>query len=298
MLSNYNKKAHRSKSLLLAFGLLFLAFGTQAQIYVTTSQLSGTAIAPGQYYNNSSIVLGPTTTITPGAGQSVTLYVVNPDCVPLATALSANQNYILTSTPRTGGIITTEGLANRNTCDLMQTVQYFDGLGRPLQTVQVKGTLTVKDIVQPIAYDQFGREAQKYLPYALTTGTSDGSYKTDALTTNAGQDQFYKSPPTGVSIVPYPSASTGFEASPLNRVLEQGAPGQPWQLGSGHTVRVTYGTNSSTDVILWSVNSTSTGATGTTNYGANQLYSTTTTDENGNNSIEYKDLRPSPDTFW
>jgi len=29
------------------------------------NQLSGTAVAPGQYYNYSSIFLGPGTTITP-----------------------------------------------------------------------------------------------------------------------------------------------------------------------------------------------------------------------------------------
>ncbi len=180
----------------------------------------------------------------------------------------------------------------------MQTVQYFDGLGRLLQTVQVKGSPTSKDIVQPVSYDQFGREAKKYLPYAITNGASDGSYKSDALTVNAGQDQFYKSPPAGVSIIPYPSESTAFESSPLNRVVEQGASGQPWQLstsgvtGSGHTIQMAYGSNVTDDaVIMWVVSTSGTGAAGSSNYGANQLYKTTTTDENGNSTIEFTDKK-------
>jgi RHS repeat-associated protein len=265
----------------------------KAQYIVGPAQLSAPATTPGSYYNESSITLLPGFIATATSTNSYS-YFIQTSCVPLSINLSQSQNYILTSVPRDAGI---DPAGNNTNCKLMQTVQYFDGLGRLLQTVQIKGSPTSKDIVQPATYDQFGREAKKYLPYAVTNGLNDGSYKLDALTVNAGQDQFYKTPPTGVSVIPYPSASTGFESSPLNRVVEQGAPGQPWQLsasgvaGGGHTVKTMYGSNATGEVVQWTVNTTGTGALGTTSYGANQLYKTTTTDENGNSTIEYKDKK-------
>src|SRR5689334_16295883 len=52
--------------------------------------------------------------------------------------------------------------------DARQSTLYVDGLGRPLQTVIKKGALatngTVKDIVSPVVYDEYGRETRKYLP--------------------------------------------------------------------------------------------------------------------------------------
>ncbi|MCL8538943.1 DUF6443 domain-containing protein, partial [Chryseobacterium gallinarum] len=38
-----------------------------------------------------------------------------------------------------------------------ETVQYFDGLGRPKQVVGVKASPSGKDVVTHIEYDQFGR---------------------------------------------------------------------------------------------------------------------------------------------
>lgn len=277
---------------------MLLAFSLQAQTQVTAPMTS--TPAAGSYFSYSSITLSPGFSFMAAAGSSLSLYIANPDCQKLANSFNQNQNYIVTSVPRVGGMRTVGStpnsgdFANRTTCELMQSVQYFDGLGRPLQTVQVKGSPANKDVVQPMVYDQFGRETQKYLPYAAQ-GTADGSYKSSAISDQAA---FYNLPPatSGVSRIDYPSAGTNFEPSPLNRVVEQGAPGIPWQLsnsgvsGGGHTVKIAYGTNGGTDVPLWSVNTTGNGLSGgNTNYDAGQLYVTTTTDENGNNTIEYKD---------
>ncbi|MCX2433506.1 DUF6443 domain-containing protein, partial [Pedobacter sp. GR22-10] len=101
-----------------------------------------------------------------------------------------------------------------------------------LQTVQVKGSPAFNDLVQPFAYDAFGREDKKYLPYAAT-GTN-GSYRSAAL---SEQLNFYtvsgsqsgEQMSNGIVRIPTPFSQTIFEASPLNRVLEQGAPGDAWQ---------------------------------------------------------------------
>jgi RHS repeat-associated protein len=311
MLSKYIFNSRRFRQLLSAAILLFTAIHSQGQTLVT-APLTSSTLAAGSYYSNSSILMNPGFSVsgTTGAYQ----FYIATDCYPLTTNASAAQNYILTSTPRVGGMMTVADLANRNTCDLMQAVQYLDGLGRPLQTVQVKGSPQGNDIVQPVAYDQFGREAVKYLPYALTgSSTSDGSYKSNALTAGQGQAAFYASPPSGVVVVAYPSASTGFEPSPLNRVLEQGAPGAAWQLstsgisGSGHSVYMGYTANNSTTWASDSVTSRQVAlynATVSTNqtrtlvpnsyYGAGQLYVTISKDENwvsgrAGTMEEYKD---------
>jgi Domain of unknown function (DUF6443) len=60
------------------------------------------------------------------------------------------------------------GLA-RDVHKIQQNVQYFDGLGRPMQSVSTQGSPTQKDIVQTIVYDAFGRESKKYLPVSTNT---------------------------------------------------------------------------------------------------------------------------------
>lgn len=249
------------------------------------------------YSGQSEIMATQSVTLLPGvsipSGSNVRIYISGAAayCTPLASAPSANQNYILTNTIKVPGIIDEAGLANRSTCEINQTIQYFDGLGRPLQTVQTKGSPLLNDIVQPFEYDAFGREAKKYLPYA---GGTNGSYKTDALTAGAGVGKFYSLTGQNYPSTAYPFAETQFEASPLNRVEQQGAAGEAWQLlnasisESGHTLKTEYGTNAASEVKLWTLKADGTGATATF-YEPNQLYKTMLTDENGNKTIEYKD---------
>jgi RHS repeat-associated protein len=213
-----------------------------------------------------------------------------------AFAQSGDQNYILTTTPRVANYNLSG--AGQTIKDVMQTIQYFDGLGRPLQTVQVKGNPTAtKDMIQPVIYDQFGRETAKYLPYTTTTGVP-GSYRSDALT--GAQQSFYHpggignsgDPLTnGLVRIPTPYATTVFEPSPLNRSVEQGAPGNDWQPGAGHTIRMEYGSNTNADaahmVRLYNADFvTMTGhehertLSSTGNYSPNELYLTVRKDEN------------------
>jgi len=322
------RKKSNIKLVLIALSLGFVAPRTYSQTYISAPVTA--PLAAGSYYSNSQITLSPGFGFTASSGQSLQLYIS--DCAPLATTPSSTLNYVLTSTPRTG-ITATSGFANRSTCDLMQAVQYFDGLGRPIQTVQVMGSPTDKDIVQPVAYDQLGREANKYLPYAISTGTSDGSYKSDALSAGLGVFQFYNPGGSGTSgnqqgngivVNPNPYATTGFEPSPLNRVVEQGAQGTPWQVSgtgdagsSDHTVRIVYGSNDQTSTFSTTPGSSNMGShivalytatinadqsrtlarNGTATYGAGVLYLKITRDENWNpasdgcvgTTEEYKD---------
>ncbi|MFC7526755.1 DUF6443 domain-containing protein [Parapedobacter sp. GCM10030251] len=155
------------------------------------------------------------------AGQQTRIYIT--DVELLNSNASTNRNYIRSRSYLNPHLSVP---ANPTTTDLMEQVQYFDGLGRLIQAVEVKGSPDYKDVVTPVAYDAFGREATQYLPYTTVTGRG-GAYKTDAV---AAQGTFYSgTPPSGQTANTFPFAQTIFERSPLNRVAEQGAPGSAWQ---------------------------------------------------------------------
>ncbi|MFC1224435.1 DUF6443 domain-containing protein [Pedobacter sp. BG31] len=205
---------------------------------------------PGEYYSPSSITLNPGFSFTSSEGRSLRLYIRS--CLSLNAAPSNNQNYILRSIPRVA--ITDAGSLNsRTACELMQTVQYLDGLGRPAQSIQVKGSPSGRDLVQPITYDQLGRQSTKYLLYAAAAASSDGSYKSAAL---AEQAAFYGSSSGsttdgnrvgGIIQTSTPFAQTVFENSSLARVVEQGNYGMAWQTSSApdndHTLRASFTSN-------------------------------------------------------
>ncbi|WP_407426204.1 DUF6443 domain-containing protein, partial [Arcticibacter sp.] len=284
--------------------------------------LRGYSISPqlpsGLVFNETTgTISGTPTTVSAAATYTVTAYNgagSNTTTLSIAVAsaggasLSQDQNYIVTYTPREA-FSSAENLANKGPGEVMQSVQYFDGLGRPLQSVQVRGNPGAdKDIVIPVAYDAFGREVKKYLPYA--SSSNNGSYKANAI---ADQQSFYTAPPIGVTGIPNPFAETLFEPSPLNRVVEQGAPGTAWQIGGGHTARTEYGTNNADPFISGNTAGSGrvalyTAVTGANNtrilsrvnhnavYANSQLYLTITRDENWQpadgclgTSEEYKD---------
>jgi hypothetical protein len=272
---------------------------------------------------NTGTISGTPTAVSPPTTYTVTAYNSagnSSTTFSLAVTLpvgvitpSQDQNYVLTYVPKEAGMTTLEDvkLASTDKTKVQVSIDYFDGLGRPLQSVMVKGSADgTKDIVQPVAYDAFGRETVKYLLYA-SPGTPDGSYKSNALNQDAGVMAFYNpigssgsQQTNGVVRTEYPYSNTVFEASPLNRVMEQGAPGKVWQPAdgaipnSGHTLKSEYGTNSTQSieaVKLWEIDSTGTTATTTAPYNAGTLYKTILKDENwisgkSGTTEEYKDF--------
>jgi RHS repeat-associated protein len=188
--------------------------------------------------------------------------------------------------------------------DVKQSSQYFDGLGRSLQTVVKKGSMVTGsnpvDIVGSMVYDDFGREVYKYLPFAAnTTGSNtslnDGLFKLNPFQ----QDSTFNK---GVfSDESWYYGQTNFEASPLNRPLETFAPGNSWVGTSGqssesdrHSGKMKYWLNTATDSVkIWQVSSIYTWGTWGTytilgTYGAGQLIKNVTVDEQGKQVIEFK----------
>ncbi|MEJ5092761.1 RHS repeat-associated core domain-containing protein, partial [Sphingobacterium faecium] len=230
-----------------------------------------------------SITLQPGFHLIPPAGQTVLISVQRFPFV--SGSPTTGQNYILTRSFRSP--VKASQLSETRTIDQEnRTVQYFDGLGRSLQTVQQQASPGFRDIVEHVEYDGFGRQTHQYLPYA-DVGTSYGSYRSTA---KANQLAYYGSGSLDAHVkkTTAPYAVTVFENSPLNRVKEQGAPGVAWQPAttrgtSGRTVVSDYGTNvvSTTESVkLWQINTSKNGATGTSNYVAGRLYKTVIKDEN------------------
>ena len=202
-------------------------------------------------------------------------------------AQTASQNYIQTRT-----------YTKEDGTTYLDAIQYFDGLGRPVQVVQKAVTQLKADLVTYQEYDSFGREERSWLP-VVAAGNNGAymplaTYKTKAMTT-------YNSTTYNTMADSVAYSRPVYEASPLNRVLEQYGTGVDWK-NNKKAVRTGYLTNIAKSATTW-VDADSlvcglyktTDATGTislfraANYGAGELYVTRLKDESENVSYEFKD---------
>lgn len=171
--------------------------------------------------------------------------------------------------------------ANNQPIKTSETVQYFDGLGRPKQVVNVKASPTGKDVVTHIEYDGFGRQVKDFLPVPQTF-TANGSIFTAPLD--------YASNPSIYGSEKIYSEKI-LENSPLDRLLQQKHVGNAW---NNKPVGFEYDANVVGEVIKYTTTTTwENGATKSTinfsgSYGTAQLYKNTVTDEDGNKTIEFK----------
>lgn len=143
--------------------------------------------------------------------------------------------------------------------DTVVNITYYDGLGRPQQSVAVKAGGTGKDIVKPYVYDASGREVKKYLPYADVSPTpSSPNYRDNAQLLNNINTYYQNKYPTELlSSAPNPYAETVIEASPLARVMQQAAPGNDWSIATAsHTIKFEYDTNTKNNVYDFGVSFT------------------------------------------
>jgi RHS repeat-associated protein len=184
------------------------------------------------------------------------------------------------------------------------TTQYYDGLGRLLETVVKQGAYPTGgsgvDLVSPAVYDSIGRQPRIYLPFAANstggnTSISDGGFKSNPF---QEQNWFYSdantsSPVSGQGETFY-YGKTEFEPSPLNRPVRSYAAGNNWVSGSGRGQSYNYWVNTLADSVkIWTVTNGSFGSFGTyatsSGYSAGELFKNVTTDENSKQVIEFKD---------
>lgn len=157
-------------------------------------------------------------------------------------AQDTNRNYIKVYKPNVE-LSNESSLKASSKESCQKSIEYFDDLGRPDQLIQVAASPNGYDMVQPIEYDQFGREKKKYLPYTLSS-TNNGGYVSEEIDPDKWNAHY------GTIEKTYAFSEVEFDNSPLNRVMEQGASGQAWQVGNGHTVRNMIESNSLNDQVI------------------------------------------------
>ncbi|MFN8349574.1 MAG: DUF6443 domain-containing protein [Spirosomataceae bacterium] len=205
-----------------------------------------------------------------------------------ALGQSSAQNYVTTRTYKQA---TTSLSTDVNV--VTTGVDYFDGLGRLIQTVQVHTAPKTdgngpKDVFLHTEYDSFGRTFKQYLPYP---SYQNGAYRAEVPSEISGYygnaANFEKDNPVNDDI--RVSHETEYEKSPLGRVLKQYNPGPA--VTNKDYVRFEYGLNVSNEVRRYDVSGSSLTDISYSNnyYNANVLTVVRSFDQNGNRTDEFKD---------
>ncbi|WP_051190339.1 DUF6443 domain-containing protein [Kaistella palustris] len=164
----------------------------------------------------------------------------------------------------------------------VESVTYFDGLGRPKQSIAIKASPTGKDVVMPITYDGFGRQVDSWLPVPMSSlsGTIQNGVESSATA-------FYQNLVNDSS----PFSHKVLENSPLDRITAQINPGAAW---ANKPINFSYEANATNEVIkfttatTWVENRTNSVLTNSGFYAEATLYKNTVQDEDGNTTIEFK----------
>ena len=211
------------------------------------------------------------------------------------TSLSLSKNFVRETIIKESGA----GSADySNPTKVLHKVSYFDGLGRPIQTILVHQGGQGEDVVTATEYDAFGRVKRESQPFSKSGG--QGDFVATPFNAVGGQ---YGGDSRAFS-------ETIYEASPLNRVGKVMGPGGAWgnptdvsDVGD-RSKKVRYFSNTASGEvlrfdasILSATTSTDlvTGLTPNIEYGLGQLSITESFDENGtslsggNRIREYKD---------
>lgn len=217
-------------------------------------------IAPGQAKLDTLIPLPPLHTITP----------------------SSDRNYIIHYRPH----LPVTSISRRlGLSEAEATINYFDGLGRCIQTVETGATPARLDLIKPVIPDFCNRQdVKEYIPYQGTT--DKGVYTQNA---QVAQNNYYAGifGPAGGDACAY--AERRYEQSGAARLTESSRPGNAFRLSAGHTLRYTYALNTANEVRIYTYDNGTLNSTGY--YPAGYLYKQETTDEDNGRRMTFTDHR-------
>jgi len=165
----------------------------------------------------------------------------------------------------------------------ISTVEYYDDFGRGEETVNVAATPDLHDLVAYKEYDGYGRDARQWLPAVSTS--SAGEYMPFPLCLSAAPAANGDSEPFAYPV---------YEASPLNRVVEDYGAGQAWHR-QGKKVKTDYLFNGTGELACrrFVIQGSGTNMTVNTagNYGNGKLQVIKKQDEDNNTVLEFKDMQ-------
>lgn len=213
----------------------------------------------------------------------------------LSLAQTNTENFIKNTTYQ---VATTTG--NVTNDDKIENITYFDGLGRPMQSIAKQAGGNKQDLITPILYDWLGRQIKEFLPYPRSTSSlnfdasllPDDPDDPDAIITKLNNYYMDNYPDdfTGLYVEGLnPYSRKRLEVSPLNRIREQAAPGASWRgyySNGKHTIKFEYNTNLVEDhvkhyeVSFLNNNIQSPQLIYIEEYSPSELYKTVTKDEN------------------
>lgn len=165
----------------------------------------------------------------------------------------------------------------------ISTVEYYDDFGRDEETVNVAATPDLHDLVAYKEYDGYGRDARQWLPAVSTS--SAGEYMPFPLCLSVAPAANGDSEPFAYPV---------YEASPLNRVVEDYGAGQAWHR-QGKKVKTDYLFNGTGELACrrFVIQGSGTNMTVNTagNYGNGKLQVIKKQDEDNNTVLEFKDMQ-------
>ncbi len=220
---------------------------------------------------------------------------------PYTSPNTENLNYVRVNDIAIPAVQSWEQADALSTGDKLQTTNYLDEFGRTIQTVVKEGSLkqssinldpdnlaNYQDLVTHFEFDDLGRAAKGFLPYATTT--SLGFYKTNAPTEQRDlTNQKYGEPVNS----PYTSSQTTFDGSPLNRITNVKVPGNAWNTNSTYKgISSSYEVYKSVEnVRIWNIGfNTGDKPIDAGAYPDDKLVKNITKDEKDKMIVEYKDL--------
>ncbi|MDR1371487.1 MAG: RHS repeat-associated core domain-containing protein, partial [Dysgonamonadaceae bacterium] len=163
-------------------------------------------------------------------------------------------------------------------------IQYYDGMGFPIQEVQAGITPNHADLVGFQTYDGLGRESNTWLP--VPVNNNNGAFV---------EFENFKSKSAGV--YNNTNCNSSSDSKPYTKTIYESYPNMVWQYGPGQgwhdnikPVKTEYLTNNSDyPCVYYSHILSGNGVKHNGNYADNELFVTKTTDEGGNISYEFKD---------
>lgn len=193
-------------------------------------------------------------------------------------APSTNFSYIRESVAR---VATTNETDLDDHTKAINTIQYLDGLGRPIQSVGYKTSPNAQDMLMGTnTLDPLGRVKRSYLP--VQSNASNGSYQNNA--TSIAQT-FYN------DTAPYSEVET-YEASPYSRPIKTVGAGQAFRVGTskGKTEHIyTAGAGIRKYFVNEDANGNVTSVNGSATFNDGDLLMREVTDEENNSIKEFTD---------